>query len=131
MDVLFLDANVLFSAAYRTESRLGRFWSLPGVELVTSAYAIEEARRNLTRAEQVEWLDVLAGGLRIVHERGTWALPRDVILPDKDRPILAAAVISGATHLITGDQAHFGVWYGQQLCGILVLRPAAYLDLRR
>jgi predicted nucleic acid-binding protein len=131
VDVLFLDANVLYSAAYRQESRLGRFWTLPGVELVTSAYAIEEARRNLARAEQVEWLDVLAGGLRIVHERGTWALPRDVILPDKDRPILAAAVISGATHLITGDQAHFGVWYGQLLCGIRVLRPAAYLDSRR
>ena len=128
MDVLFLDANVLYSAAYRPGTRLREFWARPGVQLVTSAYALEEARRNLAGPDQRAALSELAAGLRIVHESGTWALPRELDLPEKDKPILAAAVVCGATHLITGDQMHFGRWYGQQLCGIVVLRPAAYLD---
>lgn len=128
MDVLFLDANVLFSAAYRPGTRLRQFWAMPQVQLVTSAYALAEARRNLAGPDQAASLDELARGLRIVHESGTWPLPRDVRLPEKDKPILAAAVVSGATHLITGDRMHFGPWYGQDLCGIRIVRPAAYLD---
>lgn len=130
MDVLFLDANVLFSAAYMPESRLREFWTLPGVELVTSEYAWEEAYRNLPRKEQWERLFALAPGLRIVREGGAWSLPGDVILPEKDRPILAAAILSGATHLITGDATHFGVWYGKRIGSLLVLKPAAYLQAR-
>jgi predicted nucleic acid-binding protein len=130
VDVLFLDANVLFSAAYMAESRLREFWTLPDAELVTSAYAWEEAQRNLPRLEHQKRLMALGSGVRIVQERGTWGLPPDVILPEKDRPILAAAILSGATHLITGDATHFGVWYGQRISGVLVLKPAAYLQSR-
>jgi hypothetical protein len=101
------------------------------VELVTSAYAWEEAYRNLPRKEQWERLAALAPGLRIVQERGAWPLPADVILPEKDRPILAAAILSGATHLITGDATHFGIWYGKRIGNLLVLKPAAYLQARR
>jgi hypothetical protein len=44
LDRIFLDANVLFSAAYLENSGLGRLWQLEGVELLSSAYAVEEAR---------------------------------------------------------------------------------------
>lgn len=131
MDVLFLDANVLFSAAYLAESRLREFWTLPDAELVTSAYAWEEAYRNLPRLDQQKRLMALAPGVRMVQERGAWALPADVILPEKDRPILSAAILSEATHLITGDATHFGVWYGKRIGGVLVLKPAAYLQSRQ
>ena len=130
MDVLFLDANVLFSAAYRAGSPLRRFWSLEGTELVTSGYALEEARRNLPAPDQRRTLDALAGEMRVVHETGAWAVPEGIDLPPKDRPILSAAIVSGATHLITGDQTHFGPWYGKQVGGVLILRPAAYLESR-
>jgi hypothetical protein len=52
VDRPFLDANVLFAAAYRDGAVVQRLWDLPNVELVTSAYAIEEARRNLETAVQ-------------------------------------------------------------------------------
>ncbi len=130
MHVLFLDANVLFSAAYHAESRLREFWTLPDVELVTSEYAWEEAERNLPRLEQRQRLYALAPGIRLVSERGPWSLPPDVILPEKDRPILSAALQCGATHLITGDATHFGVWYGKQIGRLSVLRPGAYLASR-
>jgi uncharacterized protein len=130
VDVLFLDANVLFSAAYHAGSRIRQFWELADTQLVTSGYALEEARRNLSTLDQLRALDALAAGVRVIQESGTWALPDDITLPEKDRPILSAAIVSGATHLITGDQAHFGPWYGKRVGGVLILRPAAYLQSR-
>lgn len=130
MHVVFLDANVLFSAAYRADSRLRELWALPDTQLVTSAYAFAEAQRNLSGIEQQRRLRELIGGVRVANETGAWALPPDVVLPEKDRPILSGAVICGATHLLTGDQTHFGAWYGERVGGVLILRSAAYLASR-
>jgi hypothetical protein len=44
-------------------------------------------------------------------------------MPDKDLPILRAALAGRATHLITGDQRDFGQYSGRRLGGVLVLRP--------
>ena len=47
---VFLDANVLFSAAYRETGSVRAFFALAAVgacTLVSSGHAIEEARRNL------------------------------------------------------------------------------------
>lgn len=52
MDRVFLDANVLFSAAYRVETPLRSLFTLPDVQLVTSVYALEEAQRNLLSGPQ-------------------------------------------------------------------------------
>lgn len=130
MHVLFLDANVLFSAAYNAQSRLRELWTLPETQLVTSEYALEEARRNLDGAERRRRLEELVGSVRVIKESGAWALPPGVTLPEKDRPILYAAIVSGATHLFTGDQTHFGPWYGRQVASVTILRPAAYLQSR-
>lgn len=47
MDRLFLDANVLVSAAWRDDSRLLTFWELDDAELLVSPYVIGEAERKL------------------------------------------------------------------------------------
>jgi hypothetical protein len=46
-DLIFLDANVIFSAAYRPANELRQLWSLPDLTLLTSLYAISEVERNL------------------------------------------------------------------------------------
>lgn len=51
VDRVFLDANVLFSAAYRPDSRLRALWESSDVELVSSEYAVDEARRNIQLAK--------------------------------------------------------------------------------
>ncbi len=51
-DRLFLDANVLFSAAYRERSGLLKLWGVPEAQVITSRYAAAEARRNLSTREQ-------------------------------------------------------------------------------
>ena len=66
MDKLFLDANVLFSAAYRPNAGVQRLWALPGVSLVTSSYAAEETRRNLKWAPQRNDLEKLLAPVEVV-----------------------------------------------------------------
>lgn len=128
MDRLFLDANILFSAAYRDDAGVAALWSLEAATLITSTYAIEEARRNLRKREQKLRLEQLARGLHVVQfVSAPDVLTTRVSLPGKDLPILAGAIALNSTHLITGDVRHFGQYFGKRIEGILILRPADYL----
>ena len=134
VDRVFLDANVLFSAAYVEGSGLRQLWQLPDTELLTSAFALEEAQRNLLAysPESLARLGQLASELEVVAEASQGGdLPADVDLPDKDRPILAAAIAVGCTHLLTGDARHFRALYTRKIEGVLVLTPAQYLRRRQ
>lgn len=126
MHRLFLDANVLFSAAYSAKAGLLRFWNLKNTALCSSRYAVEEARINLTDANQRHRLAKLSQALELFDAQ-PGDLPRGISLPDKDAPILLAAVAAKATHLITGDVRHFGPYFGKNIGGILILPPADYL----
>ena len=68
--------------------------------------------------------------LRAEARAGTVRLPDGVSLPDKDERILRGAISSRATHLLTGDRKAFGSFYGRELGGVLVQRPADYLRAR-
>jgi len=126
MDRLFLDANVLFSAAYQADAGLLHFWKLKHAILCSSRYALEEARINLGEESQRRRLSELAEGIQL-FDVGSSEL--SISLPDKDEPILLAAIQARATHLITGDVRHFGPYFGKTVGGILILSPAD--DLRR
>jgi predicted nucleic acid-binding protein len=133
VDRVFLDANVLFSVAYAPDSRLRGLWSLPGIELVTSEFAWEEARRNLLsyRPEGLSVLDEVLSEMTIVPSvLGHLTVADDIELPDKDQPIVWAAAAARCTHLLTGDRRHFGAMYGRRIAGVLVLTPAQYLRRR-
>ena len=130
MDRLFLDANVLFSAAYRTDAGLLQFWKLKDVILCSSHYAVEEARINLSENAQRRRLAKLAQRLRL-FEATRQDFRSGLSLPEKDAPILLAAIEAQATHLITGDVRHFGSYFGKQIEGILILSPSDYLKTRR
>jgi predicted nucleic acid-binding protein len=130
LDRLFLDANVLFSAAYRRDARVRELWRRKGIKLVTSLYAVEEARRNLDLPEQRKELEELIGKMEVLgRSPGERRLAID--LSQKDRPILLGAVHSKASHLITGDFTHFGRYFGKTVEGVLILTPSDYLRGRR
>ena len=128
MDRLFLDANVLFSAAYRPNAGVEGLWQMEEASLLTSSFAVQEVRRNLPEGEQMDRLEEL---LRDVQIGEALMLPLDrrgqIELPEKDWPILGGAVTSGATHLVTGDQKHFGEYFGSRILGVWIVRPADYL----
>lgn len=131
MDRLFLDANVLFSAAYGSP-KIGLIWERAREKrcgLLVSRYVVEEARRNLALPEQRARLEDHLAGVEIVPEAPA-GLPCPLELPVKDRPVLLAAIAARATHLITGDARHFGPYYGQTVRGVVLLTPADYLSLR-
>lgn len=128
MDRFFLDANVLFSAAYREDAGVAVLWSLEDVTLWASPYVIEEARRNLDRRAQIKRLERLVRPLHLVQSvTSPKPILQAVELPDKDWPILSGAIAAEATHLITGDRKHFGRHFGKRVYGILVLPPSDYI----
>jgi len=118
VDLVFLDANILFSAAYRSDAGLKRLWKLPGARMITSAYAIKEAHRNLDYPKQRKDLEDQLGSVEVVTTAASTDHPlfsNDVKLPDKDRPVPLAAIGAGATRLLNGDFQHFGPYYGERI----------------
>lgn len=125
---MFLDANILFSAAYRDGSPALLLFELASAgrcRLTTSAFAWDEAHRNITlkcpqrsRAlaalrEQLEYAPVPdASAIEGAANQG---------LPEKDAPILAAAGMAKADILVTGDRTHFGHLYGKAISDLRVL----------
>ena len=131
MQRVFLDANVLFSAAYREQAGLLRLWRLASVELMTSDYAAQEAAANLTDPAQRKRLTNLLKTLVIIpHPRVMSSLPAGVHLPGKDAPILQAAMTVGAAILLTGDKTHFGRYFGKNIGGVRILPPGDFLRER-
>ncbi len=132
MDRVFLDANVLFSAAYRVDTPLRKLFALPHVRLVTSAYALEEAKRNLPSEPHTAELERLCQAVDVVSvlpPQGALAILAK--LPENDRPILWAAISLRATHLLSGDFKAFGRFYGQTIEGVAIMPPASYLKRHR
>jgi hypothetical protein len=130
MDIIFLDANVLFSAAYKHDANFLKFWRLMDVRLVCSTYAVGEAHRNLRKPEQRDRLARLLQSVEFVQPVDDRALPKGVRLPEKDVPILLGAIAARATHLLTGDAQHFGAYYGKTIKGVRILSPADYFLTR-
>jgi predicted nucleic acid-binding protein len=125
----FLDANVLFSAAYAEASPLLRLWKLRGVCLCTSEYALDEARRNLRNDAQKKRLVELEKKLELLPEADKRLVPPSVMLREKDIPILSAAIAGKANYLVTGDNRDFGNLFGKAIAGVIVLRPREFLQL--
>jgi len=134
VDLVFLDANVLFSAAYRPHSGLRRLWKLKEVHLLSSAYALEQARRNLSEQIQGSRLVELERTLEIVAELPEAEYERlgllESGLPPKDLPILGSAIGAQATDLLTGDVTHFGPLFGPTIGLVRIRTPAEYLQGR-
>ncbi len=131
---LFLDANVLFSAARNPDGRAATLLACAErslCDLLTSPHAVEEARRNLDikHPDLAAQLNRLLRIVRLCSESRSegvaWAEAQG--LPRKDAPILAAAVQARADLLVTGDRTHFGALYGNKLRGVEIVTPAAAL----
>ncbi|MCF8003884.1 MAG: PIN domain-containing protein [Chromatiaceae bacterium] len=131
---LFLDANILFSAAYRNSNPallLFEFAIAGRCNLLTSAFAWDEAHRNITLKcpHRTAILDALRDQLDDAPVPAAAAIENAAQqgLPDKDAPILAAALVADVDILVTGDRTHFGHLYGKTVEGLQVLTLKATL----
>ena len=130
---LFLDANVLFTAAHNPGGKASlvvAFRARADWALVTSTYAREEALRNVrAKAPEAEGrLRAILENLDVVGHRSNLEFPTGLV--EKDRPIIQAALGCGASHLLTGDLKHFGPFMNtpQDTSGIHIQTVAAFLE---
>jgi uncharacterized protein len=125
---VFLDANILFSAA-KPKSRIRALVAVLSQhgECITNAYAVEEARRNLALKEPalVAELDLLTTRLEMI---ATLTIRFDIKLEAKDVPILGGAIAGHATHLLTGDERDFGPYFGKTIQGVKIVSPRQLAD---
>jgi predicted nucleic acid-binding protein len=131
-DRIFLDANVLFSVAYGSPG-LNRFWEVAKKgrrTLFTSDYVIEEVKRNLMDSEKLKKLDTYLSKVQIVLEVDP-SIPCPIELPDKDQPVMLAAISIKADYLITGDATHFGKYFGKTISGVKICRPRDYFAYQK
>ena len=127
---IFLDANVLFSAAKSAGAirQLLQDLHADGQALVADEYVATEARRNIdakATGDAVQYLQALLTQIEVspVHYP---AMAQSAVLwlPEKDRPVLMAAMALKCDALITGDRTHFGPGYGKTFDGVTIYSPA-------
>jgi len=125
---IFLDANILFSAAKGDGAIRQLLTILPqrGHALCVDGYVIEEARRNLVAKfpTAVTPLNDLLANAELIPIRALPAGHATHGLPEKDRPVMAAAITGRCDILVTGDKTHFAPLYGRRIEGVEVLSPA-------
>lgn len=125
---VFLDANVLFSAAKSAgaiRSMLERLRTA-GHTSHADDYVIAEARRNLEAKdrEALHALDIVLELVETAPFRPADS-PESIVqlLPGKDQPVLLAAIHLGCEALVTGDRTHFGHLYGKTIEGVTIYSP--------
>lgn len=129
--VVFLDANVLFSAAIGGPAfeLLLTLASEARVSLLTSRACLAEAETNLER-KRPEARAALAAVLTSVSlagdelgEHGEWAAG---LVHADDVHVLAATRAAGGDVLVTGDTTHFGPLMGRDDLGLRARTPRAF-----
>jgi predicted nucleic acid-binding protein len=130
---LFLDANVLFTAAHNPDGKAAFVIGLSREgkwEVATSPFAVEEARRNLEAKfpDAIDALHDVMKGVVLVPIVLEGRCPID--LPEKDVPIFLSAVEARCTHLLTGDRKDFGRFMNdpKKTSGIVIQTVADFLS---
>jgi len=102
-----------------------------GHECCADGYVIEEARRNLAAKspESIPVLNRVLSRIQVaqVQAPGTTSSAADV-LPEKDRPVLLAAIRLNCDVLVTGDRAHFGAIQGKTFDGVTIHSPRSIAE---
>ena len=120
---VFLDANILFSAA-APNSNVAQLINLlqQHGQCMTSPYAIEEARKNL-QLKKFGSKEAFESLLTTITISNKLALDLPVTIKSKDIPILGSAIAQECTHLLTGDKRDFGFLFGKTVAGVMIVSP--------
>ena len=130
---IFPDANILFSVA-KSDGAIRRLITLlirSGHECAVDPYVIEEANRNLAAKapDGLAVLDHLLSQFQIAgFQSPEPGFAESVPLPEKDIPVLAAAVRFACSVLVTGDRTHFGRLYGKTVHGVKIHSPRSLAE---
>lgn len=88
--------------------------------LITSHYAYDEAERNLS-AKRPQWVENFYDFTAGMQRAGGHKLDIAISLNEKDKPILASAILEKCDYLLTGDKRDFGHLYNQTVSGVTIV----------
>ena len=130
---VFLDANILFSAA-KSDGAVRALLHLlldHGHDRRVDDYVVIEARRNLAAKEPAALIH-LESLLKRLHISPAQAPGPELRLvnwlPERDRVVLAAAIRLRCDALVTGDRTHFGAGYGKVYAGVTIHSPRSLAE---
>ena len=135
---IFLDANILSSAAKSSGAIRQLLKKLLGKKhtLVADGYVHAEAIRNIAVKADAQAVRDLEALLRTVDVSAVQfahvseALESAALwLPEKDRPVLLAAMALACDVPVTGDITHFGAGYGKRFGSVTVYSPRQLAEL--
>lgn len=133
---VFLDANILFAAAWRPAGgckKLLDTLAQNAAQLGTSEYAAQEAQRNIRKKilkitgssfQEEEALDEVLQKVHLISNAEIPVIANHTNVPLKDWPIVEGAIAFGATHLLTGDKDHFGHYQNKKMHGVKIVFAA-------
>ena len=104
--------------------------------LVAGTHVQTEAKHNIAAeadAQAVRDLDTLLSQIEVSAVQFGQSSPTlqaaALWLPEKDRPVLLAALVLACDVLVTGDSTHFGAGYGKRFEGVTVCSPRRLAEL--
>jgi hypothetical protein len=126
---IFLDANILFSAAnHLSKTRKLLIAASRYADLITGFHPHEEAIRNLLLKSPAH-----SSGLedlrKYVKISNAFYNPGIQNLPEQDIPVLAGAIGAKCLFLWTSDKRHFGKLYGTKVHEVTVISSQMLVDL--
>lgn len=129
---VFLDANILFSAA-KSDGAIRALLELlqrGGHECWVDDYVVTEVRRNLAAKypAAVGTFEAMLARLQVARLQVPVLSTQTDWLHEKDRPVLAAAMRLGCNALVTGDRTHFGSGYGKAFGGVAIHSPRSLAE---
>lgn len=126
MDVVFVDASVLFASAYRLDAGSHKLWQLRDVSIVTTETEAAYAMNNLTFDEQQQELQNLLEHTQVLNVDTRTGGHSDAI---EEHPLVLAAQEVDANYLVTADITHLGEYFGDDIGRMTILPPSAYLNI--
>ena len=132
---VFLDSNVIFSAAYsgKEKSRSYLFFELQTLNIIKiyiSNLVKFESIHNIKikKPEKLDFLNELLSKVYIIEDVDVYyEFAKN--LPENDRIILSSAVYHDIDFFITGNTKDFLTFYNKKLKNTLILTPKDFLEL--
>ena len=132
---VFLDSNVVFSAAYSEKEKSSSyiFFELQNLNIIKiyiSNLVKFESIHNIKikKPEKLDFLNELLSKVYIIEDVDVYyEFAKN--LPENDRIILSSAVYHDIDFFITGNTKDFLTFYNKKLKNTLILTPKDFLEL--
>ena len=132
---VFLDSNVIFSAAYsgKEKSRSYLFFELQTLNIIKiyiSNLVKFESIHNIKikKPEKLDFLNELLSKADIIEDVDVYyEFAKN--LPENDKIILSSAIYRDIDFFITGNTKDFLTFYNKKLKNTLILTPKDFLEL--